>query len=1008
MRSSRRRATWKAAFVAVLTLMGTLGPAAAGAAPPPAAAAAAAEDLGHPITGLTVHEGAYGPGPDGRLYAYALSGGEKPQFGVVDVATNSQVASFPVPGARGGWGITVAPNGDVYLGTYFQGRLFRYSPAANTFTDLGTPIPAGTGGNRYLFGLSAAPDGTIYGGTYPGARVFAFYPETGEFETITTFATDANAYARATTYDHDRNVLYVAVGVAANRLMRIDLATKEATRVNVDPALTAGMATDLRYIDGRIFLNANGRMSMIDAETLATIPLVNRESGASSNTVQAISRGVSEPREGLVYYSDIDPAGEDQSTESPQQRLMTLDLADGTYGPAPVESGPVHLTRAAIGFGWEDAADGPVLHMFVGNYMSLGFRYDIRTAAMSQTTYPLPRGPVEVFNVEAGPDGNVYINSGINGEFVQYDPRTGGSVALPRTNQVERFLWHDGKLYQGMYPDANLQVWDPAHPDRVDVLTSLKRGYKQNRPFGLAADEERIFMGTMPDYGHKNGAVTVYDKGTGEVSVTYADQTAAAVERVGDLLAVGTSRDISQGAGPLSPRPARMYLTDPASPELTDPIYAVPAVHSYTDFAVAPDGLLWGLADGTVFAIDTTERRVVTTIVLAAETSGARNGRLFFAGNGRLYAGFNSKVYEIDPVDGTYERMPVWMVSPSLGTDGYIYGGSGSHLVRIATPAAPERELALPDPVVPVVAGHTAEFDVVVRGTAKQQGHLDLRGLPSGWTSEAVEFSTDHGEGMKAQTVTLNVSVPSDASGTLSVKVRWPGPQTVTTTVTFVVADADAAAIIADDPVGYWPLGEAAGTDVALDYSGALNEGRYVFGGKPGAPGRTAARTAGDLAAGYVTVPRPAEFDLAGSFTIEAWVKAPATSPSPGRAIVESYANNADGVALRLVNGRLQGIVLGAPGTPLAVVNGTATLRPGTWNHVALVFDGSSLRTYVGGQLDGALLTTTAPTAGATTIKIGARGDDAGQRWGSSLQDVAIYPYALDPVILLAHAGVTG
>lgn len=1009
MRWNRRSAPWKAAAVAVAMLTWAVVPPAGAAAPAvPAAAAPAAENLGQPITGLTVHEGAYGPGVDGSLYAYAVSGGERPQFGVVDVADNTQVASFPVPGARGGWGITVAPNGDVYLGTYFEGKLFRYRPSTNTFTDLGSPIPAGSGGNRYVYGLSAAPDGTIYGGTYPGARVFAFHPETGAFETITTLATNSNAYVRATAFDPDRNVLYAAVGAVANRMVRIDLETRQTTTVAVDPALTAAMANDLRYIDGRIFLNANGRMGMLDPETLTAIPFVDRETGAQSTTVQAISRGVSEPRDGIVYFSDIDPAGEDQSTESPQQRLMALDLSDNTYAPAPVASGPVHLTRAAIGFGWEDAEGGPVLHTFVGNYMSLGFRYDVRTAAMSEHTYPLPRGPVEVFNVEAGPDGNIYLNSGINGEFAEYDPRTATSTPLPRTNQVERFLWDDGKLYQGMYPDANLQVWDPAHPERVEVLTSLKRDYKQNRPFGLAADDTRIFMGTMPDYGHTRGALTVYDKATGTLSVTYADQTVASVVRVGDLLAVGTSRDIAQGAGPLSPRTARMYLTDPSDPALDAPIYAVPAAMSYTAFTVGPDGLLWGLADGTVFAVDTEKRRVVKTFVLAAETTGARNGRLFFGGNGMLYAGFNSKVFEIDPVDGSRQRLPISMVSPTLGTDGYIYGGSGSHLVRIATAPPVGRELVLPDAVVPVVAGQTAEFDVVVRGTAKQQGHVDLKDVPAGWEAEPVELVTDHAEGITSQTVTLAVSVPEDATGTVKATVRWPGRVATTTTVSLLVVDARAATILADEPAGYWPLGEVAGTDVAIDYSGRNNDGRYVFGARPGAPGRTDAGTAADLTSGYVTVPRPDDFDLDGPFTIEAWVKIPPSSASPGRGIVETYASNADGVAFRLVNGRLQGIVLGAVGTPLTIVNGTTTLRPGTWNHVALVFDGATLTTYVAGVRDGASVPSAAPTAGPTTIKIGARGDDAGQRWGSSLQDVAIYPVALEASTLRAHATAGG
>src|SRR5688500_5470337 len=133
-------------------------------------------DLGPPISSLTVMEGAIGRTPDGRDVVYAVPAGENARLNVVDLHSRQLIRTVPLTGAAGGWAIVVVPNGDVYLGTYANAHLYRYSPVTGEVTDLGQPIP----GQSQIYGLTADPSGNVYAGTYPNAHAFKYDPSTGQ------------------------------------------------------------------------------------------------------------------------------------------------------------------------------------------------------------------------------------------------------------------------------------------------------------------------------------------------------------------------------------------------------------------------------------------------------------------------------------------------------------------------------------------------------------------------------------------------------------------------------------------------------------------------------------------------------------------------------------------------------------------------------------------------------------------------------------------------------------
>lgn len=186
-------------------------------------------------------------------------------------------------------------------------------------------------------------------------------------------------------------------------------------------------------------------------------------------------------------------------------------------------------------------------------------------------------------------------------------------------------------------------------------------------------------------------------------------------------------------------------------------------------------------------------------------------------------------------------------------------------------------------------------------------------------------------------------------------------------------------AVLADDPIAYWPLDEKTGT-IAFDETGnadpdpgdvdpdslpdtpAGHDGVYVNSpllGVPGAPppdADTAVEFNG--ASQYVEVPYDAELNPS-TYTIEAWVR-PLAYPSPGSTGTDSkaiFCSRDDlgvrGFMLYLDNyvGHPQWSFVVGHGISRRYVYDASGLVPGlgTWHHVVGTFDGAALRLWVDG-----------------------------------------------------------
>ncbi len=128
----------------------------------------------------------------------------------------------------------------------------------------------------------------------------------------------------------------------------------------------------------------------------------------------------------------------------------------------------------------------------------------------------------------------------------------------------------------------------------------------------------------------------------------------------------------------------------------------------------------------------------------------------------------------------------------------------------------------------------------------------------------------------------------------------------------------------------------------------------------------------------YAQVPNSASLNITGAVTVEAWFKTNVNTAT--QSIVARFGdppNNDGGYLIYLTNtGKLLFATLRNGGDSDGII-GSTTVSTGVWHHVAGVFDGTQLRVYLDGTLDGSKSSTFAPVTGTQFLRIGAAGTAA-------------------------------
>ncbi|PYM89329.1 MAG: hypothetical protein DME04_26630 [Candidatus Rokuibacteriota bacterium] len=220
----------------------------------------------------------------------------------------------------------------------------------------------------------------------------------------------------------------------------------------------------------------------------------------------------------------------------------------------------------------------------------------------------------------------------------------------------------------------------------------------------------------------------------------------------------------------------------------------------------------------------------------------------------------------------------------------------------------------------------------------------------------------------------------SSAIGVLALFVLLTGIVGVST----VPASAQTSGLVAA-----YGFSEGAGPTVA-DGSGNNNTGTLGSGVTWTAAGRYGSALVFN-GAGFVTVPNAAALQLTTAMTLSAWVN-PTTVSSAWRDVIYKgndnyYLSGTSTNASRPAGGGTFG------GTTIETY-GTAALAVNTWTHLAVTYDGATVRLYVNGAQVSSLARTGALTTSTNALQIG--GDSIwGQYFQGMIDEVRVYNRAL-------------
>ncbi|RIQ18377.1 PQQ-binding-like beta-propeller repeat protein [Jiangella rhizosphaerae] len=738
----RRLITW---FAAVLVAAATLTAGAQAVEYP------VFKDIGGmPLNAVTAPGSAVGHGPDGEPWLYLVSSGSPAVLSVVDARDGSRVHEFPLPGSSGSWAVDVTPNGDVYVGTYGEGRVYRYRPGAAAVEDLGVAVA----GETFVWSVTHDENGVVYGGTGQSrATVFRYDPATGATTNLGSLAPDADplivrgiAAAGGKVY---------AGTHATTSVVEIDAATGERRDLGLPPgADPAAGVYDLdvrgRLLFARFSLSGSpSPLHVYDLDAGAWVQEIPDAHGLSVSPVAADGR--------TVYFVR-------------DQTLHTYDLVERAYAATSLTG-----VSDVRGFDFLDLGDPewPGATLVGLDHVGRYFVYSPETGRSELRTADAVAAPGPVRSIAEGPDGLLYVGTFLAGGMASYDPRTGAKTQFAsEISQAEGMVTHDGALYVGTYPWGEILRYDPDQPAEPGVnpkpVLRLYEDHGQSRPFALASAGDHLAIGTVAKNGSPGGGLTLLNTRTGESwfdDVVPGQSVVALTYRDGVLYG---ATSVYGGVG--GPRPTQtdavVFAYDIEERRKLWEIAPMPGEGAIGELAFDENGKLWSHTTVSVFRIDVATRTVEArrnyepypwdTIDYAHVGS-----RLWYDPHvDQLYVVSQRNMYRIDPV--TLDRARVFRPASYglLHTNGNVYIARDLQYWEYTPSARPAAAASVAADAVPAGRSQTVTFTGLGPG---EQLEVWLR-------PNARQLGTVRADA--TGTASLTFTVPLDRGGELTLEGR--------------------------------------------------------------------------------------------------------------------------------------------------------------------------------------------------------------------------------------------
>jgi len=297
--------------------------------------------------------------------------------------------------------------------------------------------------------------------------------------------------------------------------------------------------------------------------------------------------------------------------------------------------------------------------------------------------------PFKIRSLGTGPDGNIYVGGYLSPSgMARIDADTQESTLLKGASQIEGMTAYEDWLVYGQYPSGALYCYDVTQPwdHGVNPGTPVPIGHAQQRPVALTPAGDKVAVGTVPDYGHLGGALSLFDPATGEISVhphVVPDQTPLALVHHEGLIYGGTGISGGLGVDPTTTE-GHLFIFDPVAAEVVHTVVPVPEEQNVSALVFDDAGMLWGLTGNVLFRFDPASREVTLRHrYFSVDDSAAYvRGRSLYFHEGRFVGATAGSIFEINPA--TLDMTVLATAADNLAIDrnGNYYYRRGSELFR--------------------------------------------------------------------------------------------------------------------------------------------------------------------------------------------------------------------------------------------------------------------------------------------------------------------------------------
>ncbi|CEG28590.1 hypothetical protein [Bacillus sp. B-jedd] len=631
-------------------------------------------NLGEAVKSPLSQIAAYGKNSKGDNLQYIAVTGSPAVFYVVNAETGERLFSQPIPNSDVIWAMTIGSDNNVYFASTINGVVYRYLPEENRMETIGK-----NPSDNFVWDLKSSADGKIYGATYDESKVFEYDIASGTFRDLGPM-NEGEKYARGLGVTD--KYIYVGIGTTAG-VVRYDRETGEKKDIPTPLTGQNGTISEIAIYNGKLFVYAGADLYVIDEATEKHIRTIKFQSKISSPSPN---------NQDLIYYKL-------------QGDLFSYNTATDTV--TKVENIPsLPASTAVKAHSWITLSSGETVLAGMTAFTD-SFFYNPETNDYS-VHFPDVDAQGATINALAVIDGNVYSGAYQRGMSIYNEELQDYAYTNFSFHQSEGIHEYNGKVYFGTYTDAKMYRYDPKLPIDYNENGKGNPGLyldiedEQDRPFTMATGDGKLFIGTIPTYGTHGGALTILEEkeaeaGSAEVEAkTYRNivenQSIFGLAYKDGKVYGGTSIYGGLGLEPIA-QEAKMFVFDvekgetiaeftPEIPGLEDTPF-----QNIGGFTFGPDGLLWGIIDGTIFAMNPETYEVVKSKEIYETTFLSSKWRPFYlewGPDGNLYTTLNRKLTVVNPETLEAERLVEGTVDlMDLGEDGSIYYAMGANLFKI-------------------------------------------------------------------------------------------------------------------------------------------------------------------------------------------------------------------------------------------------------------------------------------------------------------------------------------